>query len=88
MVKAGPGRDLILLVLGPCEPVGAAVFGCKSFLATAITLEVSGIFPFGRQFFELLEKHPVIARCLFTGLTMGLMNLDRHFAGMLGDGPF
>ena len=86
IVKAGPGRDLILEILGPGEPVGAvAAFERKPFPATAIALEASGIVSIPeRQFFELLEKRPEITRRLFAGLTMRLMNLNRHLADMLG----
>ena len=86
IVKAGPGRDLILEILGPGEPVGAvAAFERKPFPATAVALEACGIVSIPeRQFFELLEKRPEITRRLFAGLTMRLMNLNRHLADMLG----
>ena len=86
IVKAGPGRDLILEILGPGEPVGAvAAFERKPFPATAVALEASGILSIPeRQFFSLLEKRPEITRRLFAGLTMRLMNLNRHLADMLG----
>lgn len=86
IVKAGPGRDLILEILGPGEPVGAvAAFERKPFPATAIAIEASGIVSIPeRQFFDLLGKRPEITRRLFAGLTMRLMNLNRHLADMLG----
>ncbi|HKB70074.1 MAG TPA: Crp/Fnr family transcriptional regulator [Thermoanaerobaculia bacterium] len=86
IVKAGPGRDLILEILGPGEPVGAvAAFERKPFPATAVALEACGIVSIPEhQFFGLLEKRPEITRRLFAGLTMRLMNLNRHLADMLG----
>jgi CRP-like cAMP-binding protein len=86
IVKAGPGRDLILEILGPGEPVGAvAAFEGRPFPATAVALEACGIVSIPeRRFFDLLEKRPEITRRLFAGLTMRLMNLNRHLADMLG----
>jgi CRP/FNR family transcriptional regulator len=86
IVKAGPGRDLILEILGPGEPVGAvAAFEGRPFPASAIALEACGIVSIPeRRFFELLEKRPEMTRRLLAGLTMRLMNLNRHMADMLG----
>jgi CRP-like cAMP-binding protein len=86
IVKAGPGRDLILEILGRGEPVGAvAAFERRPFPATAVALEACGILSIPeRRFFDLLEKRPEITRRLFAGLTMRLMNLNRHLADMLG----
>ena len=86
IVKAGPGRDLILEILGPGEPVGAvAAFEGRAFPATAITLEPSGILSIPeRAFFALLDKRPEITRRLLAGLTMRLMNVNRHMADLLG----
>jgi CRP/FNR family transcriptional regulator, nitrogen oxide reductase regulator len=86
IVKAGPGRDLILEILGPGEPVGAvAAFEGRPFPATAITLEPSGILSIPeRAFFALLDKRPEITRRLLAGLTMRLMNVNRHMADLLG----
>ncbi|MGH9443165.1 MAG: Crp/Fnr family transcriptional regulator [Thermoanaerobaculia bacterium] len=86
IVKAGPGRDLILEILGPGEPVGAvAAFEGRPFPATAVTLEPSGILSIPeRAFFALLDKRPEITRRLLAGLTMRLMNVNRHMADLLG----
>lgn len=86
IVKAGPGRDLILEILGPGEPVGAvAAFEGRPFPATAVTLEPSGILSIPeRAFFALLDKRPEITRRLLAGLTMRLMNVNRHMADFLG----
>ncbi len=86
IVKAGPGRDMILDILGPGEPVGAvAAFEGKPFFATAVALEPSGLISIEeRAFFGLLEQRPEMTRRLFAGLTMRLMNLGRHLADMLG----
>jgi CRP-like cAMP-binding protein len=86
IVKAGPGRDLILEILGPGEPVGAvAAFEGRPFPASAIALEACGVVSIPeRRFFELLEKRPEMTRRILAGLTMRLMNLNRHMADMLG----
>jgi len=86
IVKAGPGRDLILEILGPGEPVGAvAAFEGRPFPATAVTLEPSGIVSIPeRAFFALLDKRPEMTRRLLAGLTMRLMNVNRHMADLLG----
>jgi len=86
IVKAGPGRDLILEILGPGEPVGAvAAFEGRPFPATAVTLEPSGIVSIPeRAFFALLDRRPEITRRLLAGLTMRLMNVNRHMADLLG----
>jgi CRP/FNR family transcriptional regulator len=86
IVKAGPERDLILEILGPGEPVGAvAVFEGRSFPATAIALEPSGVVSIPeRPFFQLIEKRPEITRRLLAGLTMRLMSVNRRMADMTG----
>jgi len=86
IVKAGPDRDLILEILGPGEPVGAvAVFEGRSFPATAIALEPSGVISIPeRAFFQLIEKRPEITRRLLAGLTMRLMSVNRRMADMTG----
>lgn len=84
--KAGPGRDLILEILGPGDPVGAvAVYERRPYPATAVALEPAGILSVPeREFFQLIEKHPEMTRRLFAGLTLRLMMLNKRMADMLG----
>jgi CRP/FNR family transcriptional regulator len=86
IVKAAGGRDVILEILGPGEPVGAvAVFERRPFPASAVTLEPSGIVSIPeREFFALLEKRPEMMRLLLAGLTYRLMMVNKRMADMTG----
>lgn len=86
IVKAAGGRDIIIEILGPGEPVGAvAVFERRPYPATAITLEPSGIVSIPEHdFFQLIEKRPDMVRSLLGGLTMRLMMLNKRLADMTG----
>jgi CRP-like cAMP-binding protein len=86
IVKAAGGRDVILEILGPGEPVGAvAVFERRPFPASAVTLEPSGILSIPeREFFGLLEKRPEMMRHLLAGLTYRLIMVNKRLADMTG----
>jgi CRP/FNR family transcriptional regulator, nitrogen oxide reductase regulator len=86
IVKAAGGRDVILEILGPGEPVGAvAVFERRPFPASAVTLEPSGILSIPeREFFALLEKRPEMMRHLLAGLTYRLIMVNKRLADMTG----
>ena len=86
IVKAAPNRELILEILGPGEPVGAvAVFERRTFPATAVAMEPSGILSIPEsRFFALLEKRPEITRRLLAGLTLRLMSLNRRMTDLTG----
>ena len=86
IVKAAGGRDLILEILGPGEPVGAvAVFERRAFPASAVTLEPSGILSIPeREFFTLLESRPEMMRRLLAGLTLRLMMVNKRMADLTG----
>jgi CRP-like cAMP-binding protein len=86
IVKAAGGRDLILEILGPGEPVGAvAVFERRPFPASAVTLEPSNILSIPeREFFALLEKRPEMMRHLLGGLTLRLMMVNKRMADLTG----
>ena len=86
IVKAAGGRDLILEILGPGEPVGAvAVFERRPFPASAVTLEPSGILSIPeREFFTLLESRPEMMRRLLAGLTLRLMMVNKRMADLTG----
>jgi CRP/FNR family transcriptional regulator len=86
IVKAAGGREIIIEILGPGEPVGAvAVFERRAFPASAITLEPSGILSIPeREFFALLEKRPEMMRHLLAGLTYRLMMVNKRMADLTG----
>ncbi|HEX7829887.1 MAG TPA: Crp/Fnr family transcriptional regulator [Thermoanaerobaculia bacterium] len=86
IVKAAGGRDIILEILGPGEPVGVvAVFERRPFPASAITLEPSGIVSIAeREFFMLLESRPEMMRQLLAGLTLRLMMVNKRLADLTG----
>jgi len=86
IVKAAGGRDVIIEIVGPGEPVGAvAVFERRPFPASAVTLEPSGILSIPeREFFALLEKRPEMMRHLLAGLTMRLMMVNKRLADLTG----
>ena len=86
IVKAAGGRDVIIELLGPGEPVGAvAVFERRPFPASAIALEPSRVLSIPeREFFALLERRPDMTRHLLAGLTMRLITLNKRLADMTG----
>ncbi len=86
IMKAAGGRDVILEILEPGEPVGAvAVFEKRPFPAGAVTLEPSSILSVPeREFFALLESRPEMMRRLLAGLTYRLMMVNKRLADMTG----
>lgn len=90
IVKAAGGRDVILEILGPGEPVGAvAVFERKPFPASAVTLEGSSILSIPeREFFALLESRPEMMRHLLAGLTYRLIMVNKRLADMTGSAEY
>jgi CRP-like cAMP-binding protein len=86
IVKAAGGRDVILEILGPGEPVGAvAVFERRPFPASAVAIEPSGLLSIPeREFFALLEKRPEMMRHVLAGLTYRLMMVNKRLADMTG----
>ena len=90
IVKAAGGRDVIIEILGPGEPVGAvAVFERRPFPASALTLEPSSILSIPeREFFALLETRPQMMRHLLAGLTYRLMMVNKRLADMTGSAEY
>lgn len=80
------GKDLILEVFGPGDPLGAlAVYGERPFPATAAALEDSTCIIIPRPaFFRLLEQHPTLVRGLLAGLTLRLVELTNRLAELTG----
>ena len=90
IVKAAGGRDVILEILGPGEPVGAvAVFERRPFPAGAVTVEPSSILSIPeREFFALLENRPEMMRRLLAGLTYRLIMVNKRLADMTGSAEY
>lgn len=86
VIKSAGGRDVIIEILGPGEPVGAvAVFERRPFPASAVTLEPTGILSIPeREFFSLLENRPQMMRHVLAGLTYRLMMVNKRLADMTG----
>jgi CRP/FNR family transcriptional regulator len=83
IVKATPdGRDVILEIFGPGDPVGVlATYEERSFPAAAVALEATTLLSLPRQeFFLLLAANPMLARGLLVGLTRRMMELTRKLA--------
>lgn len=90
IVKAAGGRDVILEILGPGEPVGTvAVFERRPFPAGAIALEPTSLLSVPeREFFALLEHRPEMMRQMLAGLTYRLMMVNKRMADMTGSAEF
>lgn len=80
------GKELILTLLGPGDPVGVvAVYREMPFPAAAEALEdtVMVEIPAG-SFFALLEESPTLVRGLLQGLTARLVELTGRLAALTG----
>jgi CRP-like cAMP-binding protein len=76
------GKDLILEVFGPGDPLGAvALYMDRPFPATAAALEDTTCVVIPRTtFFRLLETNPSLVRGLLLGLTTRLVELTNRLA--------
>jgi CRP-like cAMP-binding protein len=87
IVKMMPtGKDLILEVFGPGDPLGAvAAYDGRPFPASAVALEDTTCLVIPRPaFFRLLEEHPSLVRGLLLGLTVRLVELTNRLAELSG----
>ncbi|HUU34470.1 MAG TPA: Crp/Fnr family transcriptional regulator [Vicinamibacterales bacterium] len=85
--KATPaGKEFILDIFGPGDPVGAvAVYEDAPFPASALALEDTVCVRIEqRDFFALLEEHPMLVRGLLSSLTIRLTELTRRLAELTG----
>jgi CRP-like cAMP-binding protein len=83
IVKGAPdGREIILEILAPGDPVGAvAVYEDRPFPAAAVPLEATSVLSLpARDFFALTGANPQLVRGLLLGLTRRLMELTRRLA--------
>jgi CRP-like cAMP-binding protein len=80
------GKDLILEVFGPGDPLGAvAAYMDRPFPASAAALESTTCVIIPRQtFFRLLETNPSLVRGLLLGLTTRLVELTNRLAELTG----
>ena len=80
------GKDLILALLGPGDPVGAvAVYMETPFPATAEAIEDTiCVQAPSSAFYELLDRSPSLVRGLLLGLTHRLMELTGRLAVLTG----
>lgn len=87
VLRATPaGKDLILALLGPGDPVGAvAVYRGVPFPAAAEALEDTVIAEIPAQsFFGVLDESPTFVRGLLAGMTGRLMELNGRLAMLTG----
>ncbi|HEU4401356.1 MAG TPA: Crp/Fnr family transcriptional regulator [Candidatus Polarisedimenticolia bacterium] len=79
---AAAGRDIILEIFGPGDPVGAvAAYEERDFPATAVALESTSLLSIPRQeLFALLVANPMLARGLLLGLTRRMVEMTRKLA--------
>src|SRR6266542_5979319 len=80
------GKDLILEVFGPGDPLGAvAAYMGRPFPASASALEDTTCVVIPRPaFFSLLEQNPSLVRGLMLGLTTRLVELTNRLAELTG----
>lgn len=80
------GKDLILEVFGPGDPLGAvATYNERPFPAAAVALEDTTCVVIPRPaFFRLLETNPSLVRGLLLGLTIRLVELTNRLAELTG----
>jgi CRP-like cAMP-binding protein len=78
------GKDLILEVFGPGDPLGAlAVYNDRPFPASASALEDAVCVVIPRlAFFTLLEQYPSLVRGLLLGMTTRLVELTNRIADL------
>ena len=80
------GKEIILEIFGAGDPLGAvAVYESARFPASALALEPTTCLRIEQKdFFSLLETHPILVRGLMSGLTLRLAELTRRLAELTG----
>lgn len=81
VVKALPsGKEVILEIFGPGDPVGAVVaYEGRPYPATAVAAEPSTCIVVRRaDFFALLERHPSLVRGFLVGMTRRIVELTHR----------
>jgi CRP/FNR family transcriptional regulator, nitrogen oxide reductase regulator len=80
------GKDIILEIFGPGDPLGAvAAYDGRPFPASAVAIEDTTCVLIPRPaFFALLERHPSLVRGLLLGLTIRLAELTNRLTELTG----
>jgi CRP/FNR family transcriptional regulator len=80
------GKDIILQIFTDGDPIGVvAVYEDTSFPASAEAMEDTTCLCIGkRDFFALLESHPLLVRGLLLSLTQRLIELTRRMSDLTG----
>jgi CRP-like cAMP-binding protein len=80
------GREVILEIFGPGDPLGAVVaYEGLPYPATAVAAERSTCLLVRRRaFFELLETHPSLVRGYLVGLARRILELTRRIPEVAG----
>jgi CRP-like cAMP-binding protein len=87
VVKTLPqGREIILEIFGPGDPVGAVVaFEGRPYPASAIALEPSDCILVRRtELVSLIDHHPGFARALLSGMALRIVELTRRIPEVAG----
>ncbi len=87
VIKSTPsGRDLILELFGPGDPVGAvAVFEGVPYPGTAVALLAASCLVIRREgFLALLDGNPSLVRGLLSGFSLRLMELTTRLSDLSG----
>lgn len=84
--RLGTGRELILHIFGPGDPLGVvAVYEDRPYMASAQALESTVCFLLPqRGFFSLLESSPTLVRGILSSFTMRLIELTERLAELTG----
>lgn len=80
------GREVILEILGPGDPLGAVVaYEGRPYPASATAIESALAIVIRRvSFFELFERHPSLARGYLVGMAQRIMELTRRIPEVAG----
>jgi CRP/FNR family transcriptional regulator len=87
VVKATPsGKEIILEIFGPGDPVGAVVaYEGKPYPASAVAIERAECLLVRRtEFFALFEGHPSFVRGFLTGMAQRIVELTRRIPEVAG----